>query len=137
MKSKLLSITFLLSLTQAALASIWYVNGQNGSDSNDCKLALTACQTIGHAISMAASGDSIRIAAAIYTENLNIPFNLRLTGAAPATTIIDGRDYTHAVSILNTALNVTLSKLTIRHGFGGGRRRDHQLGNADHQQQHH
>jgi hypothetical protein len=122
MKSKLLSITFLLYLTPAALASTWYVNGQNGSDSNDCKSAVTACQTITHAISMAASGDSIQIAAAIYTENLNIPFNLRLTGAAPATTIIDGGYYTHAVSILNTALNVTLSRLTIRNGSapGGG-----------------
>jgi predicted outer membrane repeat protein len=120
MKSKLLSITSLLCLSPAALASTWYVNGQNGSDSNDCKTTLTACQTITRAISMAASGDAIQIAAAIYTENVNIPFNLRLTGAAPATTIIDGGYYTHAVSILNTALNVTLSKLTIRNGSAAG-----------------
>jgi hypothetical protein len=121
MKSKLSSITFFLCLAPAALASsTWYVNGQNGSDSNDCKLAQTACQTIGHAISMASSGDSIRIGAAIYTENLNITVNLHLTGAAPATTIIDGGSYTHVVSILNTALNVTLSRLTIRNGSAAG-----------------
>lgn len=120
MKSKLLSIAFLLYLTPAALASTWYVNGQNGGDSNDCKSALTACQTITHPISMAASGDSIQIAPAIYTENLNITVNLQLTGAAPATTIIDGGYYTHVVSILNTALKVTLSKLTIRNGSAAG-----------------
>src|ERR1700686_3499751 len=120
MKSKLLSIAFLLCLAPAALASTWYANGQSGSDSNDCKSALTACQTIGHAISLAASGDSIHISAAIYTENLNIPFNLILTGAAPATTIIDGGYITHVISILNAALYVTISKLTIRNGSAAG-----------------
>jgi hypothetical protein len=69
---------------------------------------------------MASSGDSIRIGTAIYTENLNITVNLHLTGAAPATTIIDGGSYTHVVSILNTALNVTLSRLTIRNGSAAG-----------------
>lgn len=108
-------------MAPAALASsTWYVNGGNGNDSNDCKSAKAACQTIGHAISMASSGDSILIAASTYTENLNITVNLRLTGSAPATTIIDGGGNTHVVSILNTALNVTLSKLTIRNGVAAG-----------------
>lgn len=119
--TRLLLIAVFLCLAPAALASsTWYVNGGNGNDSNDCKSAKTACQTIGHAISLASSGDAIMIAASIYTENLNITVNLRLTGSAPATTIIDGGSYTHVVSILNTALNVTLSKLTIRNGSAAG-----------------
>jgi hypothetical protein len=115
-----LSITLLLCLAPAALASTWHVDGQNGSDSSDCKSARTACQTIGHAISLASSGDSIQIAASIYSENLNITFNLKLIGSAPSTTIIDGGGITHVISILNTAISVTLSKLTIRNGVAAG-----------------
>src|SRR5262252_894523 len=70
----LLLIPFLVS---AALASTtWYVNGVNGSDSNNCKSATTACKTIGHAISLASSGDSIMVAAATYSEDLTISISL-------------------------------------------------------------
>src|SRR5215813_3988757 len=48
----------------------WYVDGVNGNDSNDCRSPTTACRTIGHAISLVASGDSIKVAAATYRENL-------------------------------------------------------------------
>lgn len=45
-------------------STTWYVNGVSGNNSNDCKTPTTTCKTVGHAISLAASGDSIRVAAA-------------------------------------------------------------------------
>jgi hypothetical protein len=119
-RSTILPIVVFLCLAPAALASTWYVNGKTGKTTNACTSATTACRTITQALGLAASGDSIMIAAATYTENLNITVNLKLTGANAATTIIDGGGITHAVSILNTALTVSLSRLTIRNGIAAG-----------------
>lgn len=78
---------------------------------------------INHAKSLAASGDTIRVAAATYTENLTIGKSLKLIGAGANTTIIDGGGVKRVVTISNAAAHVTVSKLTIRNGqatFGGG-----------------
>ena len=109
-----------LWLTSSALASVkWYVNGGTGSDSNNCLTAATACLTIGHAISLASSGDTIGIATATYTENPIIAKNLKLTGTGPAT-IVDGGGGAHTIAIESTTAIVTLSKMTIRNGVGTG-----------------
>ena len=107
----------LMMLSSPALASTWYVNGVNGDDGNDCKTKATACATIGHAISLAASGDTIQIAAATYQENLSIPFNLKLNGATAATTIVDGTN-TANVFTVGAGISLTLSNLTIKNGVG-------------------
>src|SRR5215471_3063460 len=86
----LMTMVLALVLTPAALASTWYVNGVSGSDSNDCLSSTAACKTIGHAISMAASGDSIMVAGATYAENLTINKSLKIIGSGASTTIIDG-----------------------------------------------
>ena len=70
--SKFLVLVLFLALAPSALAWTWYVDGVNGNDNNDCKTAQTACQTIGHAISLASSQDSIMVAPATYKENLTI-----------------------------------------------------------------
>ena len=70
-----------------------------------------------HAISLAASGDTIQIAAATYGENLSIPFNLTLNGAKAATTIIDGTDTTNVFTV-GAGISLTLSNLTIKNGVG-------------------
>ena len=63
-----------LTLTSTVLASnTWYGDGVNGNDTNDCQTALTACKTIGHAISLAASGDSIVVAAATWGSYIGAP----------------------------------------------------------------
>src|ERR1039457_4484585 len=108
---------------EARASTTWYVNGVSGSDSNNCMSAQTACKTIGHAISLASSGDSVMIAAATYTENLVIRVNLKLIGSGATKTIIDGGGIYRVITIVDTAANVTLSKVTIRNGveaFGGG-----------------
>ena len=114
----------LIALSSPALAGTWYVDGVNGDDGNNCKTKATACATIGHAISLAASGDTIEIAAATYQENLSIPFNLTLNGAKAATTIVDGGangdgNNGGTVFTVGTGISLTLSNLTIRHGNGG------------------
>lgn len=120
----LLLLTLLAVFTPAALASnTWYVDGVTGNDNNDCMSPQTACKTIGHAISLASSGDSISVAAAIYTENLTIGISLKIVGASPATTIVDGSQANRVFAISGGSVNVTLTNLTIRNGqslAGGG-----------------
>lgn len=109
-------------LTLSALASTtWYVNGVSGNDSNNCMSSVTACKTIGHAISLASSGDSVRVAPARYTENLTISTSLKIVGAGANATILDGGGVGRVLSI--SSGNVTLSGFTIRNGeaaYGGG-----------------
>ena len=115
-------LVLFLTLTSTTLASTtWYVNGMNGSDINNCMYAETACTTIGHAISLASSGDSIMVAAAVYKENLSISISLTVIGSGASTTIIDGGGVNRVIGISN--VTVTLSGLTIRNGaanFGSG-----------------
>jgi len=115
----LLLVALFLALAPTALASnSWYVDGVNGNDNNDCKTPQTACKTIGHAISLCSPGDTIMVAPAIYTENLTIEISLKIIGSGAATTIVDGNQAGSVVTISNG--RVTLSKLTIRDGNGGG-----------------
>jgi hypothetical protein len=76
MKSKkLMWIAALVSLATVptVLASTtWYVDGVNGNDSNNCLSPTTACKTIGHAISLASSGDSIMVASPTYGTRISL-----------------------------------------------------------------
>jgi hypothetical protein len=120
--SNLLLAALFLALAPTALASTkWYVDGVHGRDKNNCKSRQHACKTIGHAISLASSGDSIMIAAATYKENLTIGLSLKVFGSGVKTTIIDGGRVNSVVTISGTAVN--LSNLTFRNGkaqWGGG-----------------
>jgi hypothetical protein len=101
-------------------STTWYADGNNGSDTNNCLTAANACLTIGHAISLASSGDSIKIAPATYSENLTINISLKLIGTNARSTIIDGGATIRTISILNTKSVVGLSSLTIQDGFASG-----------------
>jgi hypothetical protein len=115
----LVALTLFAAVPTALASSKWYVDGVNGNDNNDCKSSQTACKTIGHAILLSSSGDSIRVAAATYTENLTIGMSLKIVGSSAATTIVDGGRHGTVVSISKTAVNVSLSRVTIRNGLGG------------------
>ena len=130
MKSRSLRLLIVIPLAVVAMAptaranTTWYVNGVSGSDTNNCASALSACKTIGHVISQALSGDSIIVAAATYSENLNIGFSLNLIGSGANTTIIDGGGRAGVVGISNNSV-VSISDVTIRNGHnwygeGGG-----------------
>jgi len=117
---KIALVVFLLVGSVAWASTTWYVNGVSGSDTNSCTSASTACKTIGRAVSLASSGDSIKVAPATYTENLSIGINLRLMGSGADTTIIDGGGAGTVVTIPNSTAHVYLSKFTIRNGSSGG-----------------
>src|SRR5215471_2690787 len=120
MKYKITTTLLLALCVPIASATTWYVNGVSGSNSNNCKSSTTPCKIIGHAISLAASGDTIVVAAATYKENLSIGKSLNIIGSGASAPIIDGRSLGTVVTISNANAHVTLSKLTIRHGVGGG-----------------
>ena len=113
----LMCFAALILFAPAVLASTtWYVNGASGSDSDNCLSPTTACKTIRHTVSLAVSGDTIRVAAAIYTENFTLAESLNILGAGASTTIIDGGEAGTVVTISNSTAHVTLSNLTIRNG---------------------
>lgn len=122
--SSLLLLALFFALAATALASTtWYVDGVHGSNANNCKAPGSACKTIGHAIALASSGDSIMVAAATYTENLTIGISLNVLGAGASTTILDGGGAGTVVTIHNTGTSVILSRMTVRNGQatdGGG-----------------
>jgi len=120
--SRLLPLVLVLAPTTFASTTL-YVNGATGNDSNHCLSAQAACKTIGHAISLAASGDTIMVAAATYTEWLTIDTSLNMIGSDAATTIIDARGGGRRATISSASAHVILSNLTIRNanisGFCG------------------
>ena len=115
-----LALCLSLGSTAAPAATVWYVDGVNGDDQNNCKSVQTSCATIGHSISQASSGDAVMIAPATYSENLTINISLKLIGSGANTTIIDGGRQRRVVSILNTTAIVGLSKVTIQNGVAAG-----------------
>jgi len=126
MKGKLLAsfrfAVVLAALSSTAVASTtWYVNGVSGSNSNACTSAITACKTIGHAISLGVSGDSIKVAPATYKERLTIGISLKILGSNAKTTILDGSGSIGPVVVIAGATpHVTLSGVTITNGFSFG-----------------
>jgi hypothetical protein len=112
-------------LPVAAAGTTRYV-APTGSDSGDCSVSASPCQTIGYAISQAQDGDTISIGAGTYAEHLDIEKNLTLVGSGASTTAIDGSTNGTVVTIglANTATVVTFSGLTVQHGNsasnGGG-----------------
>src|SRR5215467_6057512 len=107
------TLAFVLLLNPAAFATTWYVNDVTGSNSNHCLSPTTPCKSIGHAISLSSSGDTITVAAGTYTEHLTIGRSLKLVGAGAAATIVDGGGSGSVVTISGTP-HVSLSKMTIR-----------------------
>jgi hypothetical protein len=107
----------------AFASTTWYADGVHGNDANTCKSPTTACKTIGHAISLASSGDSIMVSTATYGENLTISKSLKIIGSSASATIIDGGRARTVVTITNASASVILSRMTIRNDFaeaGGG-----------------
>lgn len=105
----------------APAASTWYVDGATGDDLNSCTSPGDACETIAGAAGKAAAGDTIIIAAGVYTENLFLS-NLNLIGAGIDQTIIDG---SASGRVLRTSGSFSVTHLTIQNGLetstiGGG-----------------
>jgi hypothetical protein len=124
MKSRKFMCVAVLTLFAAAptalASSIWYVDGVNGSDNNDCQSRQHACKTISNAISLTLPGDSIFVAPATYHEGLVIPFPLKIIGSGAKTTIVDaGGGFGQALVIgSEPKVQVTVSRMTFRGAAG-------------------
>lgn len=94
-----------------------------GSDvGNNCLVEALPCATVQHAINQAfSSGETVYIAAGVYSETVTIAKNITLQGADAATTILDGGDQaTRVIQMSYTPFyDVVVRNLTIRHGQGG------------------
>lgn len=113
---------FCLPGSVAGASTTRYVNWATGRDDNDCTLVTRPCKTIGHAIALSLSGDSINVAAGTYRENLIVSINLNVSGSGASTTIIDG-GAVGTVLTISVGAQVTVSNFTIRNGnaeWGGG-----------------
>lgn len=117
----------LLAASRAATvnaATTLYVS-PTGSDANPCTSTLP-CRTIGHAISVAFNGSTIRVAAGRFYENLTIghtggalPIKLTIEGDGTSNTIVDGGGKGTVVTLTTLAF-VTISAVAIEHGRWGG-----------------
>jgi len=128
------------SMALPAHAATLFVNGNDGSNGNDCSSSAEACATVQRAIDRAGAGDTIQIADASYTELLEIDKTLTLQGQSRAGTILqadaepfqfefDAAINQKRVISVSGGSQITLRDLTVRHGvavLGGGIRVDGQ-----------
>jgi hypothetical protein len=136
----LLSTLFLalgLILASPAMAQTTrYVDGISGNDqggASTCTVSAFPCATINHALGVSSGGDTIDIAAAAYTETLDIDKSITLQGAGEGATIIQAHPQpgqaTSRVITIDGEVEVSIAGMTIRHGvavLGAGLR----VGNA-------
>src|SRR4051794_24135125 len=92
----------LATVPAGAVTNTWFVS-PSGSDSTACSTPSSPCKTIGQAVTNAAAGDTISVAAGTYTEQVTINKQLTVTGAGAATTLIDATAKDHAVLITGAA----------------------------------
>ena len=100
----------------AACTAVCYVDGTIGNDANDGDTAATAKKTIQAAVNQVTAGGQVIVAAGTYAQDVSVSKALTLTGAGPATTIIDPVNY---VGI--SADNVTFEDIAISSGAHGAR----------------
>ena len=108
--------------THATAAAVYYVS-PFGDDSDACTSATTACATITQAISDSASGDTIRLAAGAYIEQVVLTSSRIIVGAGQDESTIEAPASLAAntqvepqnaiVDISGTGVTVTMSKLTV------------------------
>jgi len=133
--SVLMLISLLITLlgsvafpANAHAAAIWYV-ATEGNDSNTCSDIGTPCLTINAAISKAASGDMIEVAAGTYTgsgtEVVLIDKSVTLSGGWDSNfavqdgkSIIDGQGTSRGITV-NSSVSAVVDHFTVQHGYGG------------------
>ena len=112
-------MTKAITVTRAAPLTTWHVSPDSGDDLNDCLSPGTACATITEAASRAMDGDTLQLAAGIYTETLEISKQLFLAGAGISSTILDG-EHNHRVLLASSPNGLTLMDLTVQNGQTSG-----------------
>ena len=114
----LIAVLALPTLAAAAgpCTTVCYVDANTGNDANDGDTPATAKKTIQAAVTQVTAGGQVNVAAGTYVEDVTINKAVTVTGAGPATTIIDPVNY---VGI--SADNVTIEDIAISAGTHGAR----------------
>jgi hypothetical protein len=88
-----------------------------GNDTaNNCSNPANPCATIQNAVDNSISGDTIHVAAGVYSENVVTSGTLTIVGDVANGTIVDGKNSDSVFSNTDFSSNLTLSGLTIRNG---------------------
>jgi len=94
-----------------------YVNSATGTDSGNCSVKATPCQTITYALSQADNGTVIHVAAGTYAEQLHITESVRIVGAGEGTTIIEAPNSMPSESAIvdvdGSSVSASISQLTV------------------------
>jgi hypothetical protein len=98
---------------------MFYVDGVNGNNNNDCRSPQRACKTIQRAVNISGRGDTINVSAAVYPENVSIHHSVHINGAGSGMTIVDGQKRGSGITVaFNQNADVTIENLTVRNGVG-------------------
>ena len=124
----LLACAFVLALAPVAATADdgdggMFVVSPRGSDSNSCT-AWAPCATIGHAVSLAADGDTVVVRRGTYTEDVTILVGLTLRGVGNPT--IDAAGLDNAIVVTGagatvegfTVENATFEGILVRNTHG-------------------
>ncbi len=101
-----------------------YVSTTGTNTSNNCQTSSKPCATVSYAVSQAASGDTIQVAAGTYQDIVAIApplTNITIEGAGDASTTIDGLSTSAqigSVFAIEGDSNATIENLTIANGEG-------------------
>jgi len=103
-----------------------------GSDVSGCGSAASPCRTIQYAVTIASSGDTIKLAQGTYTGSgsavVTLNKNLTIIGgysvsdwenpsSDPSLTVIDGQNARRGILLSDVAVTVAIRGLTIQNGF--------------------
>jgi len=106
----------------APIAGQWFVSPA-GSDANACYNPAVPCRTISAALALAAPGDTVNLAAGVYTERLRLTRPVTLAGSDRQYVVISGGGQGTVIAVAAPA-RVALSGLTVTGGRtpddGGG-----------------
>ena len=100
-----------LSVSAAVCTTVCYADVTLGNDANDGDTPATAKQTIQAAVNAVNAGGQVIVAAGTYPESVLVNKAVTITGAGPATTIIDPIG-----EVKITSGDVTIEDLTVQNG---------------------
>lgn len=119
----------LLNSTVFAISPANEYVSTTGTNSGDCSVAATPCQTITYALSQADNGTLVHVAAGTYTEALTINKAVTIEGAGVSTAITAPATFTGGGKIVDIqASGVTLKNLSVNGPFPASGCNDNEYG---------
>jgi predicted outer membrane repeat protein len=122
----LVYLTFKVSTMPMEAQTIRFVatTGDDLGGTNTCINPETPCRSIVRALSAASNGDTIQLAAGIFSEPISLGKSVLLRGAGTAATIMQAHTQPETadsrVITITGSIEVEIADLTIRHGNAGG-----------------